>query len=111
MRSTFLCLMFMAVLIGGCSTQPAEDSAAPAEPNTIQINHFVFEPQELTVEAGTTVAWKHNDNVAHTVVSTGLFESETLARGDVFTFTFLERGEYEYHCSIHPSMTGKVIVK
>ena len=111
MRSTFLYLVLMAVLISGCSPQVVEDKAAPAEPNTIQINHFVFEPQELTVDAGTTVTWKHNDNVAHTVVSAGLFESETLARGDVFTFTFLERGEYEYHCSIHPSMTGKVIVK
>lgn len=110
-KSLYACLIFIVILISGCYEQNTEDKAAPIESNTVMINHFVFEPQELAVDAGTAVTWKHNDNVDHTVVSQGLFESETLSRGDKFTFTFSEPGEYDYHCGIHPSMTGKIIVK
>ena len=104
-------LILIMVLISSCSGQPIKEEAVPEEGNTVMINHFVFEPQELIVDIGATVTWKHNDNVVHTIVSLGLFESETLNRGDEFTFTFSEKGEYDYYCSIHPSMTGKIIVK
>jgi len=107
----FVYLILIVILISGCSEQAVEDGIVPAEDNTVMINHFVFEPQELVVDTGTTVIWKHNDNVAHTIVSQGLFESEALKRGGEFAFTFSEKGEYTYYCSIHPSMIGKIIVK
>ncbi len=110
-------IVFALFLILGCSKQAGEgkqvvisDSATKGT-DTIMINHFIFEPEELTVDMGTTLTWKHNDNVAHNIVSSGLFESEVLSRGGEFTFTFTEKGEYSYYCGIHPSMKGKIIVK
>jgi plastocyanin len=110
MKIELLCLTFIIILISGCSQPVSETKTMSVEGDTIMINHFVFDPQELVVDVGTTVTWKHNDNVGHTVVSQA-FESESMSRGDEFTFIFNEKGEYEYHCSIHPSMTGKIIVK
>ena len=79
---------------------------------TITINHFIFEPAELAVAVGKTVTWIHNNNVSHTIISKdGLFESDVLENGDKFTFVFSEPGVYEYYCSIHPSMQGKITVE
>ena len=103
-----LFFIFILVMLAGCSNQTT--GTTETKGGTITINHFVFEPKELTVAEGTTVTWLHNDNVAHTIVSPSLFESNVLNRGDKFTFTFTKKGEYEYYCSIHPSMRGKIIV-
>jgi plastocyanin len=68
----------------------------------------------LTVAAGTTVTWTNHDDEIHTVVSTnhpGLFKSPPLDSGDHFAFTFKQPGTYRYFCSIHPHMTGTVVVK
>ena len=101
-----LFFIFILVMLAGCSNKTTDVK----EGDTITINHFVFEPKELTVVEGTTVTWLHNDNVAHTIVSPSLFESSVLNKGDKFTFTFTKKGEYEYYCSIHPSMRGRIIV-
>lgn len=111
MKKTMLLLTTLLMVISGCAQQAAEDKKTPIEGNTIVMDHFIFEPSYVTIDAGTRVTWKQNDNVAHTIVSQGLFESKTLNKGDEFSFTFTEPGEYEFHCGIHPSMTGKVIVK
>jgi len=77
----------------------------------VEISGFAFNPSSLTVAKGTTVTWTNNNNVAHTIVSdSGAFSSSELAKGGSFSFTFDSPGEYPYHCSIHPSMKGKVIV-
>ena len=110
-KSLFLGLIFIVILISGCSEPIIENKTVISERNTIMINHFVFEPQELVVDAGTTVVWKHNDSVTHTIVSEGLFESKALDRGGEFSFAFDKPGEYDYRCDIHPSMRGKIIVK
>lgn len=115
-----LALVFAAVLLvgGGCGQKGSSVSGVPSEPtekvvgqNQIVIGHFVFEPEITTVKVGEKVTWLHNDNVTHTVISTGLFESQPLKRGEEFGFVFSQPGEYNYYCSIHPSMAGKVIVK
>ena len=103
-----LFFILILVVLSGCSNQTTDVKEVKGD--TITINHFVFEPKELTVVEGTTVTWLHNDNVAHTIVSPSLFESSVLNKGDKFTFTFTKKGEYEYYCSIHPSMRGKIIV-
>ena len=88
-----------------------EDTPLPSAENIILINNFVFEPQELIVKTGTEITWENNHNVVHTIVSSGLFESEVLNKGESFSFTFTNPGEYNYYCGIHPSMTGTVLVK
>ena len=78
----------------------------------VNIDNFTFAPQRITVEVGTTVTWHNEDDIPHTVTANnGAFRSKVLDTGDRFTFTFAKAGEYDYFCSIHPRMTGKIIVK
>lgn len=83
-----------------------------ADSNVVAIENFAFSPAVLKIKAGQKVVWKQNDAATHTVVSANdLFSSGALQRGDEFSFVFNQVGEYDYHCGIHPSMTGKIIVK
>lgn len=78
----------------------------------IKIDNFSFAPQEVVVPAGATVTWTNADDIPHTVTSTAdQFKSKALDTDDRVSFTFNEPGTYEYFCSIHPRMTGKIIVK
>ncbi len=83
--------------------------AANAEVLEVSIVDFTYTPANLTVEPGTTVIWTNMDAVAHTVTS-DFFTSDTLNSGDSYVYTFDQEGEYEYFCSIHPQMAGKVTV-
>jgi len=78
----------------------------------VQIDQFTFAPQQVTVKAGTTVTWINDDDVPHTIASsTKLFKSKTLDTKDRFSFTFTTPGTYEYFCSLHPHMTGSIVVE
>ncbi len=75
---------------------------------------FTFGPAALTVPVGTTVTWINKDDIPHTVVSTDdpkAFKSKVLDTDEKFSFTFSKPGTFPYFCSIHPKMTGKVIVQ
>lgn len=73
---------------------------------------FAFSPQVVTIKKGEAIRWTNNDSVNHIVSSdTNVFLSETLSQGSSFEFVFNSTGEFPYHCSIHPSMTGKIIVE
>ena len=91
-------------------------SAPTTTPTTahanVDISGFAFVPQTLSVSPGTTVTWTNNDSSSHTIASNdNLFQSGNLAKGATFSHTFAQKGTFNYHCSIHPSMTGKVIVE
>ena len=100
---------FAAALLLGLALALA--SAAHAEGIEVKIDNFTFAPRTLTVKAGTTVTWINEDDIPHTVVSTGHFRSKPLDTGDKFTFTFAKAGTYLYHCTLHPHMTGKIVVQ
>jgi plastocyanin len=85
-------------------------SATPA--TSVQIKNFAFMSQPLTVKVGTTVTWTNSDDDPHTVTATDKsFRSAALDTDDKYSFTFTKPGEYAYFCSLHPHMTGKIIVK
>ena len=96
------------------ATLPAA-SARAAETEVkieVKIDNFAFAPQRIVVQAGTTVTWTNADDAPHTVVSTTkLFKSSALDTEDKFSFTFTTPGTYEYFCSLHPHMTGTVVVE
>ena len=99
--------MFRSDRPGGAAAQ--EKVAATAE---VKIDNFSFGPAALTVPVGTTVTWTNRDDIPHTVVSTdGVFKSKVLDTDDKFSFAFTKPGTYPYFCSIHPKMTGQVIVQ
>jgi plastocyanin len=92
----------------------AEDANnAGAEPAAaVSMDHNTFIPGEITVVPGTTVTWVNKEAMSHTVVDMNKrFRSKTLAKDASFSFTFAIAGDYDYLCSIHPNMKGKVIVK
>jgi plastocyanin len=99
-------LWVMAALV---SFQAMPSDARKAE---IRIDHFSFSPAVLTVKAGTQITWTNDDDIPHTVIGDGhTFKSKVLGTGEKFSFTAGKPGAYSYYCSIHPNMTGKVIVK
>ena len=79
--------------------------------NDVYIQNIAFSPAILTVAAGSTVTWTNKDAMNHTVTSDStLFNSGNIVINGVYSYTFATVGTYSYHCSIHPSMTAKVIV-
>jgi plastocyanin len=86
--------------------------ARSAEHAEVKIDNFTFAPKTLTVKAGTTVMWRNEDDIPHTVASsTRVFKSQPLDTEDQFSFTFTEPGSYEYFCSLHARMTGTIVVE
>ncbi|HUK53562.1 MAG TPA: cupredoxin family copper-binding protein [Candidatus Binatia bacterium] len=78
----------------------------------VSIENYSFAPDPITIAAGTTVVWTNRDEVTHNLVSRDrLFASPDLEANQHFEFTFHKRGTFDYFCSIHPEMTGRVIVK
>ena len=79
----------------------------------VVIENFSFSPQTFTVPAGGTVTWTNRDSMPHTVTSADnrFSKSPVLKPGQSFSNTFAAAGTYSYFCSIHPRMTGKIIVK
>jgi amicyanin len=89
-----------------------EATAAPQGPNAINIANFKFDPATLTVPVGTTVTWTNQDEEPHTVVAKdGSFRSPGLDTHGSYSHTFAAAGTFDYICSIHPFMTGTVVVK
>ena len=87
-------------------------ASAQAAETLVQIDHFIFAPQRVSVKAGTTVTWVNDDDIPHVVVASNkLFKSKTLDTNDKFSFTFTTPGTYEYFCSLHPHMTGTIVVE
>jgi plastocyanin len=83
----------------------AQDGAA------VSIVDFAFEPASVEVRSGDTVTWTNTGAAPHTVTADdGSFDSGQLAPGATFSQTFDARGDFTYHCTIHPQMTGTVSV-
>lgn len=127
----FLALLAMTVFLADCggggggvygsSTAAYPSStvqvvACPAAGTTgVTIAGMAFSPASVTTPVNGIVKWTNNDGVTHTVSSTtvpayGAF-NETLAPGASVCLKFTSAGTYQYHCTIHPSMTGTVAVQ
>jgi plastocyanin len=101
---------FSAIATSGKANH-ASSKAAPATAE-VKIDNFSFGPQSISVSPRTKVTWTNHDDIPHTVVSTeGVFKSRVLDTDESFSFTFEKPGVYPYFCSVHPKMTGQVVVK
>jgi len=88
-----------------------EDSVSIVSGASDPNNGLSFDPSQLKTSVDSTVSWTNDDSVEHTVTSDkGLFDSGPLSPGGKFDNTFNSKGEFGYHCSIHPFMKGVVIV-
>jgi plastocyanin len=111
MRKRFAqCAVAVALQIAVVSALAKATPALGTE-TTVKIENFAFSPQRLTVKPGTTIVWENADDIPHTVVSTTkAFRSQALDTGDKFSFTFTSPGTHDYFCSLHPHMTGTIVV-
>jgi plastocyanin len=101
----------LAVAVFAVATALPAASAHVAE-TEVKIDNFAFAPQRVVVKAGTTVIWINDDDIPHPVASSAkLFKSNALDTKDKFSFTFTTAGAYEYFCSLHPHMTGTIVVE
>jgi plastocyanin len=106
-------LMVASGLLFADSPNVAANTPSPAT-TEVKIDNFSFAPTTLTVAAGTTVTWTNRDDIPHTVVSADdptTFKSKVMDTDEKFSFTFTKAGTYTYFCSVHPKMTGTVVVK
>jgi plastocyanin len=93
---------------------PAAVQRAALPSQEVAIDGFAFAPRTLTVKAGTEVVWVNRDDEPHTIVLGGgqrLAKSPPLDTDDRFAFVMREPGTYPYYCSVHPHMTGTIVVE
>jgi plastocyanin len=125
MRRNVFIILILAAVGAACGSSYGNNNNGPSGtplpsgPNTVLVpngaylgNGTGFTPGTLTVPAGTTVMWGNNDVTAHTSTSdTGLWNSNNIGAGATFTVKLDNAGTYKYHCTIHPFMTGTIVVQ
>jgi plastocyanin len=105
-------MIVVALLSASSGAVKANAQQAPAKNVEIQIDNFSFAPGTFTVAVGTTVTWINHDDIPHTVVSTdGVFKSKVMDTDEKFSYTFTKAGTHPYFCSVHPKMTGTIVVQ
>jgi plastocyanin len=104
----FLNLSFFAL-----AGEMKDVSSTSAGGNRIEIKDFAFNPQKITVKSGEKVTWINRDEEPHTVVSVEkqFKKSPALDTDQEFTITAGSAGTYTYFCSVHPKMTGTIVVE
>jgi plastocyanin len=111
----FVLFVALALLSTMRGKEPETREPAPvkATKTEVVIGNFNFLPKTFTVPVGATVTWTNHDNVPHVVTSANnqFQKSPVLKAGQSFSNIFATAGTYSYFCSIHPRMTGKIIVK
>jgi len=89
---------------------PKSEANTNSEVLNVTIQNFSFNPAEMSIKKGSTVTWTNQDAMPHRISGSG-FQSNTLNKGQSFSFTFDTAGTFDYICSIHPSMKGRIIVQ
>ena len=116
-RSVSIAVLSTALMFGAGTVAPSlvnVSASAQQKPETteVKIDNFSFGPAAITVPIGTTVTWINHDNDVHTVTSSAqAFTSRGIDTDETFTYKFTKPGVYQYFCTLHPLMTGTVIVK
>jgi plastocyanin len=119
MKKTYLRLCIAAILlvIAIAAGQTRNFSSAFAEEKkpaetVVKIDNFTFTPNVVTVPAGSTIRWINKDDIPHNVVTEDkTIKSKVMDTDEQFSYTFTKPGIYPYFCSIHPKMTGKIVVQ
>jgi plastocyanin len=112
-----LSLILAAAALFGIWSQASQPTEATFQQAAVTAGDNFFQPQSLTVSAGTTVVWTSTGALPHTVTSdTGAFDSGTLNNGGTFQFTFSQPGTYPYYCEFHGTsggvgMAGTIVVQ
>jgi plastocyanin len=105
-------IILMAFALGAAVACAVAPLAAQTPAVAVVIDNFVFSPERLTITVGTTVTWTNHDDIPHTVAAKDrAFKSKVMDTDESYSFTFATPGEYTYFCSLHPHMTGTIVVE
>src|SRR5437870_12487082 len=113
-RRALLCaISFLNLSVFALAGEMKDVDSAAANKNTIEIKDFNFNPKTLTVKSGEKITWINRDEEPHTIVSVDkqFKKSPPLDTDQEFTITAGVPGTYTYFCSVHPKMTGTIIVE
>jgi plastocyanin len=105
-----LLALVLALVVAGCAGSSANLDASPVETGAITMKDTAFQPAHVQVPARTTVTWTNGDQIPHDVSFDGGPKSEVLSFGGTFQRVFDTPGVFDYECTIHPGMTGRVTV-
>ena len=115
-------LTVFSVLVVGLSIGPAfvhaQGASITIQPNSATLGDKAYVPNPAEVKVGESVTWTNDDSQIHTATSGAVggedsgsvFDSGILSPKATFDFTFDTAGEYDYYCTLHPQMFGKVVV-
>jgi len=112
--AALLCgIAFLNLSLFALAGEMKNDDSTSSKQNRIEIKDFAFNPQTLTVKSGEKVTWINRDEEPHTIVSVGkqFKKSTALDTDQEFTITVVAPGTYDYFCSVHPKMTGTIVVE
>jgi plastocyanin len=98
-------------LVLSCTSAGAAACMSRPVTHTVTIDSTMFQPADLTVNAGDTIVWINKDFFPHTATSQGRFDSASIAPGRSWQYRPADPGEIDYVCTLHPAMTGKLRVK
>jgi plastocyanin len=104
-------LALAAFLALGAGLSSARTGATASGSATVSIAHFKYKPTPLTVKKGTRVVFANHDSVPHTATLKGSFSTGRIRPGKAVAVRFSAPGVYAYHCTLHPEMHGKVVVR
>ena len=112
--AALLCgIAFLNLSLFALAGEMKNDDSTSSKQNRIEIKDFAFNPQTLTVKSGEKVTWINRDEEPHTIVSVEkqFKKSTALDTDQEFTITVGAPGTYDYFCSVHPKMTGTIVVE
>ena len=112
LSSTVALLLAISMSLFALAASVATGGDAIPASAEVRIDNFSFGPQTLTVAVGTEVVWVNRDDIQHTIVSAdGIFKSKVRDTDEKFSYQFTKSSTYTYYCSLHPKMTGKIVVR
>ena len=100
----------IALVVAGCASGSGNRDASPAAVGAVNMLNTAYQPPHVEVPTGTTVTWTNGDQVPHDVKFTDGTQSEVLQFGATYQRQFDTAGTYDYECTIHPGMVGRVTV-
>jgi plastocyanin len=133
-KSALVAIVVLIIVVGGAvalnHNSKTNNNPAPATNNSttsnssstqasstgqVEIKNMMFTPSQITIQKGGTVTWTNNDTMTHTVTddlnNVGGPASGEIQPGSTYSFTFNKTGSFQYHCTIHSSMRGTIVIK
>jgi plastocyanin len=102
---------FLLALIGlQGQVASAGETAQASRTATVSIPGFKFQPATVTIPRGSKVRFSNTSGTAHTATRGGSFDTGRIKPGKSAAVTFNRKGTFAYHCKIHPTMQGKIVV-